>query len=149
MMNVSYWKVSQSLMNQLHLIQSILYILQKIGSLFLNNTQSGFYFEKFPNKLPNSTKYNRKICILAVNSGKWFWIKSLFLGKFATFPGLKLYGKLGEKREANKVDLRRLKNRMKLTKGLKGHTYLWTDMQFVRDITFSRCEKIQLGEMTN
>jgi hypothetical protein len=37
---------------------------------------------------------------------------------------------------------------MKLTKGLKGNTYLWGKMEFVRVIQFAKAEKINLGKMT-
>ncbi len=119
-----------------------------IGSLFLNNNQTGFYFEKYPSKLPDHAKTNKNICVLAVNSNSWFWIKSLFNGNFYRHPAIKLYGKLGEKREATEIELNRLMRRMKPTKGMRGHKYLWGDMNFVRDITFTKAEKINLGEMT-
>ncbi len=119
-----------------------------IGSLFLNNNQTGFYFEKYPEKLALHSKTNRNVCVLAVNSGRWFWIKSLFKGNFKSYPALKLYGELGEKREATGKEIKRLNRRMKASKGMKGNTYLWATMQFVRDITFTKVEKINLGEMT-
>ncbi|MFW5759556.1 MAG: pyridoxamine 5'-phosphate oxidase family protein [Cyclobacteriaceae bacterium] len=49
-----------------------------IGSLFLNADGTGIYFEKFPTKLPEHAKSNHQVCLLAVNSGRWFWITSLF-----------------------------------------------------------------------
>ena len=45
-----------------------------IGSLFLNNNQTGFYFEKFPTKLPENSKDHKNICVLAVNSSTFFWL---------------------------------------------------------------------------
>ena len=48
-----------------------------IGSLFLNENQTGFYFERYPSKLPNNYKTNPNICVLAVNSRKWTWLKAL------------------------------------------------------------------------
>ncbi len=119
-----------------------------IGSLFLNNDQSGFYFEKYPSKLPIHAEANNNICILAVNSSTWFWVKSLFNGKFRNYPGIKLYGELGNRRKPTEIETSRLNRRMKATKGFKGNTYLWGDMGFVREITFSKAEKINLGEMT-
>lgn len=71
-----------------------------IGSLFLNRDQAGFYFEMFPSKLPQHAESNKNICVLGVNSSKWFWAKSLFLGKFNSHPAIKLYGELGEKKNA-------------------------------------------------
>jgi len=63
-----------------------------IGSLFLNDDQTGFYFEKFPTKLPVNVSLNPNVCVLGVNSSKWFWVKSLFKEKFTSTPAIKLYG---------------------------------------------------------
>ncbi len=120
-----------------------------IGSMFLNQNQSGFYFEKYPSKLPEAAKNNFNICVLAVNSSKWFWLKSLFSSSFKSPPALKLYGQLGQRREATQQEISRLKRRMKATNGFKGNAYLWGDMKFIREIEFSRVEKINLGSMTN
>ncbi|MCK0157899.1 pyridoxamine 5'-phosphate oxidase family protein [Cellulophaga sp. F20128] len=119
-----------------------------IGSLFLNDNQTGFYFEKFPSKLPKHATENPNVCLLAVNSGRFFWIKALFTGTFSKYPAIKLYGKLGEKRKATEKEISRLNRRMKATNGLKGNTYLWKTMEFVRDIEFTKAEKINLGKMT-
>ncbi|MCF6269058.1 MAG: hypothetical protein L3J41_05060 [Melioribacteraceae bacterium] len=119
-----------------------------IGSLFLNNNQTGYYFEKYPQKLSVHAENNPNICVLSVNSGVLFWIKSLFFGKFKNYPAIKLYGKLGIRREATAIEIIRLKGRMKSTKGLKGNSYLWGKMTFVREILFTKAEKINLGEMT-
>ncbi len=35
-----------------------------------------------------------------------------------------------------------------MTKGFKGNSYLWGEMEFVREISFSRAEKNNLGLMT-
>ncbi|NNK82624.1 MAG: hypothetical protein HKO92_05850 [Flavobacteriaceae bacterium] len=96
-----------------------------IGSLFLNDNQTGFYFEKFPSKLPLHSKANKNICILGVRSGSFFWLKALFKGKFTSNPAIKLYGELGEKRKASEKEIKRLNRRMKITNGLKGNVYLW------------------------
>ncbi len=119
-----------------------------IGSLFLNNDQTGFYFEKYPSKIPMYSKINKKICVLAINSSRWFWFNSLFRKKFNSFPGIKLYGKLGKKRKATDVEIKRLNRRMKMTKGLKGHKYLWENMKMIREVEFNNVEIINLGEMT-
>lgn len=119
-----------------------------IGSLFLNSNQTGFYFEKFPSKLPEHARNNKNICVLAVNSGSWFWIRSLFRGSFKTNPAIKLYGQLGDRRNATEPELQRLRRRMKYTTGLKGHTLLWGSMPYVRDIIFTKAEAINLGKMT-
>lgn len=119
-----------------------------IGSLFLNDNQTGFYFEKFPSKLPENANTNPKVCLLGVNSGRIFWVKALFKEKFTDYPAIKLYGELGEKRKATEKEIARLNRRMKITKGLKGNRYLWGKMENVRDIKFTKAEKINLGKMT-
>jgi len=119
-----------------------------IGSLFLNDDQTGFYFEKFPTKLPVNINSNSNICVLGVNSSKWFWVNSLFKEKFSNSPAIKLYGELGKKRKATEDENRALIRRMRSTNKLKGHKYLWGKMDSVREITFSKAEKINLGKMT-
>jgi hypothetical protein len=119
-----------------------------IGSLFLNDDQSGFYFEKFPSKLPEHAKGAANICVLSVNSNIWFWIKSLFFGRFNRYPAIKLYGRLGKKRIATESELNRLQRRMRYTRALIGHTYLWGKMDIIRDIKFYSAEKVNLGQMT-
>lgn len=120
-----------------------------IGTVFLNKDQTGFYFEKFPKKIPENAKTNKNICVLAINSSKWFWIKALFKLKFSSFPAIRLYGELGAKRKATEIEVSRLNRRMRTTKGLKGNTYLWGKMEFVREIKFTKAESINIGKMTN
>ncbi len=120
-----------------------------IGTLFLNDDQTGFYFEKFPSKLPEHAKRNNNICILGVNSNRWLWIKSLYKVKFIEYPALKLYGTLGQRRKVTKKETSRLKRRMRSTKRLKGHQYLWGNMEFVREVHFTKVEKINLRKMTS
>lgn len=119
-----------------------------IGSLFLNDNQTGFYFEKFVTKLKENSKTNQNICILAANTSKWFWLKSLFKTKFTEYPAVKLYGILGGKREATAKEFRAFQRRVRSTKRLKGHQYLWEDMSMIREIQFVKAEKINLGKMT-
>ena len=119
-----------------------------IGSLFLNDNQTGFYFEKFATKLNVNSKTNKNICVLVVNSGKLFWLKSLFKMKFSEYPAVKLYGELGIKRDATEKEYRAFQRRVRKTKRLKGSKYLWQDMSMVREIKFTSAEKINLGVMT-
>jgi len=120
-----------------------------IGSFFLNKNQTGFYFEKFPSKLPQHAEQNKNICVLGVNSNRWFWIKSLFKVEFKEYPAVKLYGTLGKQRKATEEEIKRLDRRMRSTKGLKGNTYLWSNMEIVRELIFTEAEKINIGKMTS
>jgi hypothetical protein len=120
-----------------------------IGSLFLNENQTGFYFEKFATQLGKNVKEHPKVCLLAVNNNKWFWLRSLFRGRFSTYPGIKLYGVLGEKRAATPKEFRAFQRRVRSTKKLKGYQYLWKEMSEVRVIKFTKATKINLGKMTH
>lgn len=120
-----------------------------IGSLFLNEDRTGFYFEKYPALLPQHALVNPNVCILAVNSSRWFWLVSLFRGRFNTYPAIKLYGLLGQKRSATTDEKKRLLNRMRMTRGSKGYDYLWKNMEYIRELKFTRAEKINLGNMTD
>jgi len=118
-----------------------------IGTLFLNANQTGFYFEKFSAGLTSNVEKNNQVCVLAVNSGTLFWIKSLFYGRFKKHPALKLYGTLGVKRKATAAEKHALARRMRFTKALKGNRYLWNDMHFVREIHFNDVKPMKLGKM--
>lgn len=120
-----------------------------IGSLFLNKDCTGFYFEKYPSKLPEHAIHNKNVCVLAVNSGRLFWLKALHKGKFDSYPGIRLYGVLGNRHKATDVEISRLNKRMQATRLLKGNHYLWGHMPYVRDIKFIKAEKINLAAMTD
>lgn len=121
-----------------------------IGSMFLNRDQKGFYFERYTSNLPLNGRHNKNICVLAVNSNLWFWIRSLMNSKFKKYPAVKLYGVLGDRRKATDIELSRLKKRTRFFKiSKKGYNDLWGDMNYVRDITFTKVEKMKLGNMTN
>ena len=68
--------------------------------------------------------------------------------KFSKHPGIKLYGKLGIRRKATEREVKRLNRRMKATKALKGNHFLWGKMEDVREVSFTKAEKINLGKMT-
>ncbi len=119
-----------------------------IGSLFLNRDQTGFYFEIFSSNIRANGKKNKNVCVLAVNSGKWFWIKALFQGKFGSYPAIKLYGTLGERRKASEIEISRLRRRFKRFKGTKGYNFLWVNAPFVREIHFEKAEPARVGKMT-
>ncbi len=119
-----------------------------IGTLFLEQKPGGFYFEKYPKTLPRHSEENTNICILGVDSSWWFWLRSLYRGAFLHYPGIKLYGKLGALRPAKTEEIAKLQRRMRRTRGMKGHTYLWIDMPMVREIQFEKATPIRFGEMT-
>ena len=119
-----------------------------IGSLILGKPCQGFYFEKFPQHLPRNLGSNKQVCVLMVNSSRWFWIKSLVVGKFYSPPAIRLYGVAGELREATDMEIALWQKRVQHTSFSKGHALMWRNMSMVRDIEFTKVEPIHIGEMT-
>lgn len=119
-----------------------------IGSLILGKPGQAIYFEEFPSQLPKNYQSNPHICVLAVNSGRWYWFRALFKGKFSTPPAVRLYGKAGNLRNANVEEIELWQKRVRAVGFTKGHKIIWTGMKKVREIEFSRIEPVLLGPMT-
>ena len=119
-----------------------------IGSLILGKPGHGFYFEKFTQHLPRNYGSNKQICVLAVNSSRWFWLKSLVGGRFTSPPAVRLHGVVGDLREATDTEIALWQKRVKHVSFSKGHAMMWRSMSMVRDIEFTRIEPVHIGEMT-
>jgi hypothetical protein len=119
-----------------------------IGSLILGQPGKGFYFEEFTSTLPKHYASNRQICVLAVNSGRWFWLKALIKGKFTAPPAVRLYGTVGQRREATTTEITLWHKRVKSVRFSKGHSLMWANMKMVRDIEFSKIIPVHMGQMT-
>ena len=119
-----------------------------IGSLILGSPAQGIYFEKFTKNLPQNYTNNKNICILAVNSSKWFWLKSLMVGRFKNPPAVRLHGIVGDLREATEKEVALWNKRVKIFSFSKGHALIWRDMSMVRDIEFTKIEPVHFGGMT-
>ncbi|CAM4131799.1 hypothetical protein [Pseudoalteromonas byunsanensis] len=123
-----------------------------IGSLMLgalvNGQAQACYFERFTKQLPANAKHNTSVCILAVNSSKWFWFKSLLKGQFLHQPAVRLIGQLGPLRPATDAEIQRWQRRVKLFCFSKGHKLMWQSMSHVRDITITEVKTVSIGRMT-
>lgn len=119
-----------------------------VGSLFLNDNQTGFYFEKFVSKIPMHAKSNNRIAVMAVDSGSLFWLLSLISGRFKRTPAIRLTGELGIKRKATSKELSRLMRKLSYSKYTKGFDLLWKDMIYVREVRFLDVDPIKLPPMT-
>ena len=120
-----------------------------IGSLILDKPGHGVYFEKFPKQLTRNLQNNKQVCVLAVNSSRWFWVKSLFSGRFSSLPAVRLYGTVGDIREGTKEEIKLWQRRVRRVSFSKGHAIMWANMKMVRDIKFTRVEPVQIDKMTS
>ncbi len=116
-----------------------------IGTVFLNDDQTGFYFEMYTTTLPDCAETTKRIAILGVNTSKWYWFKALFKGVFYGPPAVKLYGQLGQRRRATEVEMRRLERRLSSAKRMKGYDLLWKNMAFIREFSIDAYKMIEFG----
>ena len=119
------------------------------ASLVLNGDCTGFYSDVLPRRMASNLKKNQRICIMAVNIGTWYMLKGLFRGRFDRWPGIRLYGTVGQNRLASPQELDRWLIRVKRFKRFKGYDLLWKDIRTVRDIHFTDFEPLHLGPMTH
>jgi uncharacterized protein len=108
-----------------------------IGTVFLRSDQTGFFFDCYTSLLATNLSANNRICLLAVNSGKAFWLRSLFRGRFSSAPGVRLYGTASALRLASSEERAQVDLRVRKTRWLKGSRMLWSDFTHVRDLTFT------------
>ena len=119
-----------------------------IGSLVLGKAGKGIYFERFTANMPKNFEANKHVCVLAVNGSKWFWLKAILLGRFSSPPAVRLFGEVGEKRQATKAELELWNKRVGGLSFTKGYKEMWAGMSMVRDITFSEAKPVMIGKMT-
>jgi uncharacterized pyridoxamine 5'-phosphate oxidase family protein len=119
-----------------------------IGALILREDQTGFYFEENPVRLPENLKRNPRVCILAVNADKGFWVNSLVQGEFTAPPAVRLMGTAGESRKATVEEIKAWQEKVALARRTKGYKLLWEKFGKVRDIAFDSFEPVRVGEMT-
>jgi len=119
-----------------------------IGSICLRNDQTGFYFEEFSQKMPKNFEHNNRICIMVMNSGTLFWLKSFFTGLCPSIPGVRLYGTVSERRMGSEEEIASFQERVKKLRKRKVHEILFKNMKYLREIKFDSFEPVNLGPMT-
>ena len=118
-----------------------------IGTLFLRENQSGFFFDTYTESLQQNLPQNSKACIQAVNSSRLFWLKSLFKGQFSDYPGVRLYVEIGDLRLANAEELAQISRRIQSLKWTKGSQLIWSDFTHVRDFTVQSFRRVKYPKM--
>jgi len=124
-----------------------------IGHVFFRDDMTGYYFDAYSKAMPKNFQTNKRVCLMAVNSSPWFWLKALWRAEFESAPAVRLYGEVGDAREATVEEMAKYRNSIRITRSLKGHKLLWADLHKVRDIKFTSfspatypvmCEKLWL-----
>jgi len=122
--------------------------VSKDGSLMLGDRYQGIFFEGFPKNMSLNLRHEQRVCIMAVNSSKRFWFRSIFKGKFLSPPGVRLYGRAGEKREGTEHEIEQWRKNIRIFKRFKGYNLLWGGLAQVRDLFFDGFEPVKAGVMT-
>ena len=120
-----------------------------IGSLILRDNFTGFFFDIFPSVMADNLEDNGRVCLLLINTSKFFWFKSFSRGVFEKPSGIKLAGTVGEKREATPEEKEAFLKKYKKFKRFKGFKILWGNLSYVRDVTFTDYYPINTGAMTS
>ena len=120
-----------------------------IGSLIPGKPGEGIYFEKFAQGLSRNIDHNNRICVLAVNSSRGFWLKSLIGGRFRFPPAVRLHGTAQKLRPATEMEMSMWQKRVSAVRHTKGHKLMWSEMDMVREIKFDRIDAVHIGQMTH
>ncbi|WP_154223226.1 pyridoxamine 5'-phosphate oxidase family protein [Marinicella rhabdoformis] len=119
-----------------------------IGSVVLNDRNSGWFFQKFTKNIPLNAEHCEYATIMAVNSGRWFWLKSLIKGSFKQPPAMRILVKLGQVRPATEKEGQKFKRRVNIFKRTRGFDMMWKDMSHIRDFEVIEYKPVFIGQMT-
>ena len=120
-----------------------------IGSVVLKNKNSGWFFQKFTKNIPKNADHCEYATIMAVNAGKWFWLKSVLQGRFKQPPAMRLMVKLGKYRPATQAEGQKVRRRVSIFKRTKGYQMMWQDMSDIREFEIIEYKPIYIGQMTH
>lgn len=118
-----------------------------VGTVFLRENCTGYYFDQYTNWLARNVDHNPRVCVMAVNTGSWFWFRSLLSGRFSSPPGVRLYGTVSPARPADATELQAVRKRVGQARRLAGGRLLWSQFQTVRDITFTDFHPVSYPSM--
>ena len=118
-----------------------------IGTLFLRENQTGFFFDTYAESFKENLPQNKKACIQAIKSSRLFWLKSLFKGEFSDYPGVRLYVEIGELHPATNEELAQITQRIQSLKWTQGSQLIWSDFTQVRDFSVHSFRWVKYPQM--
>jgi hypothetical protein len=119
-----------------------------IGLVILKDDMTGVYFEEHLSNTPKHYDTKNRVCIMAVNTGKLFWLKSLLKGAMREPMAVRILGTAGERRPATKEELSAINRLTRPYKWTKGYDLIWKKITSVREIKFDSYEPVKVGAMT-
>jgi uncharacterized protein len=118
------------------------------SSMILGENKQGFYFDELSQHTSSNIERNQRICVLIVKTNIWFWIKTVFLGRYDHPPGIRLMGSVGKKREATEQEINAFKKPLRSLKFFKGYKPIWGFMKQGREIYFDAFEPVKCRTIT-
>jgi hypothetical protein len=120
-----------------------------IGSVILTEPGRGYYFDIFNRQLSRNLDRDPRATILAVDSSKYLWSRSLLRGRFLRPPGVRLTTTISPCRRATPEEVARWHHFVGPLLHTRGGRLLWGfTCANVRDITVNDVVAINLGPMT-
>ena len=120
-----------------------------IGSLILREDPSGYFFDEYCTRTRENIARNPRVCFLAVNADRSFWVKSLIKGKFSASPAVRLMGTVSELREATPDEIADWQSHVAFARPTRGYQIMWGRLHSVRDVQFDSFEPMSTGKMTS
>jgi hypothetical protein len=121
--------------------------LTPIGSLVLGEVGHGFYFEEYAGGLAHRLRRDQRVCVMALNSGRWELLKTLWHGEARRPFGVRLYGTAGDRRDATAGEIERFLHRVRHLRFLRGHRLLWGKLRTVREVRFHAFDPVRIAPL--
>jgi hypothetical protein len=123
--------------------------LTPIGSVILTDVGKGFYFDIFNQELGRNLSSDSRVTILAVDSGKLMWFRSLVKGTFVRPPGVRITAEVGEPRPSTADEVSQFHRVVGPMLRTRGGQLLWSRLPRVRDLKIHTVTPLSAGRMTS
>jgi hypothetical protein len=119
-----------------------------IGSLVLGEPGQAFYSEEYAAGLARRLDRDPRVCVMAMNTSRWNFLRTLWRGEAREPYGVRLYGTAGPRRPATEAELAFFRRRVHALRFLRGHRLLWGNkLRTLRDVRFHGFEPVRIGPL--
>ncbi len=116
-----------------------------IGSLRLGEAGRGYYFEEYAATLAGRFRRDARVCVLVLNGNWWSLLWAMLRGRGGQPFGVRLHGRVGERREATPEERERFLRRVRAFRFTRGYRLVWGGkMKTMREISFDRFEPVRI-----
>jgi hypothetical protein len=116
-----------------------------IGSVVLGPPGQGLWIEEYASGLSRRLERDPRVCVMALNAGRWNLLKALWRGEVREPFGVRLHGTVGARRDATERELARFRRRVHPLRFLRGHDLLWgKHLRSVREVVFDGFEPVRV-----